>query len=521
MAAHGHPRRQGQPGRRRDAGCLRGGLHRHTAGVRPDFPSCCPAGERRTSTANTIFRDPSWRRRTPPARCGSPRRRCPGLADGDAAHHHQGGQRGWRWSSSPTPSSRPRPSLPNGFGVGDPGDSVSVAPNELTTADRRRARRHALPQARPSPASSAEPQRLTPSPTTVAAVSRTRTDDGRPRRRPSRRRRRPRRSAGSSSTWAAASTRHLRPDQRTPTSNGCRTDVPGRPARSPSAAVRYPAATSVSGSDWRDGIGPREERPVAFERAWRCTEINQFGTDEFLPSASAWDWTPMLAVNTRHRHPGRRPVARRLVNEPAGTAMGDWRATGAPNPTASTTGNGWTDLAARPRTPASTPGARGGGGRCGSPPRSRWWPVACPTRACPATPVVHHRAGTRRRRPDYLEPGTATPATPPAHLGVPGFRPHGRRPDRGGRWPGAEAQRRHGWLSARPRSASTSGTSGTRPPPDPPLRWAVPSVVRWQGAPPDRGGYNLEDAPCRRPVPEQLRPPRRRGAHRQPGPGST
>jgi anaerobic selenocysteine-containing dehydrogenase len=109
-----------------------------------EWPFVLAAGERRSSTANTIFRDPEWRKKdrdgalrihpTDAARLG--------IADGDKARvvtragqavtvveHHDGMTPGFL-------------SLPNGLGLdypGGDGDSVvtGVAPNELTSSDDR------------------------------------------------------------------------------------------------------------------------------------------------------------------------------------------------------------------------------------------------------------------------------------------------------------------------------------------------------------------------------------------------
>jgi alpha-N-arabinofuranosidase len=61
--------------------------------------------------------------------------------------------------------------------------------------------------------------------------------------------------------------------------------------------VRYPGGNFVSGYDWRDGIGPREQRPRRLDLAWRSIETNQVGTDEFMGWARARGVEPMLAVN--------------------------------------------------------------------------------------------------------------------------------------------------------------------------------------------------------------------------------
>ena len=101
------------------------------------------AGERRSFTANTIFRDPGVAQARPRRRPASLVGRTPtalGLADGDLgpAHHQAGQRRGSLVEVSPM--MRPgHISLPNGLGVTEtPGDDpVGVAPNELTSSDHR------------------------------------------------------------------------------------------------------------------------------------------------------------------------------------------------------------------------------------------------------------------------------------------------------------------------------------------------------------------------------------------------
>lgn len=106
---------------------------------------------------------------------------------------------------------------------------------------------------------------------------------------------------------------------------GCRTDVLDALRELAFTAVRYPGGNFVSGYDWRDGIGPKEQRPERLERAWRCTETNQFGTDEFLPLCERMGWTPMMAVNLGTGTAADAQSLVSYVNDPAGTAMGDRR----------------------------------------------------------------------------------------------------------------------------------------------------------------------------------------------------
>lgn len=62
-------------------------------------------------------------------------------------------------------------------------------------------------------------------------------------------------------------------------------------------AVRYPGGNFVSCYDWRDGVGPLEERPRRLEIAWRAIETNEVGTNEFMRWAVKAGVEPLWAVN--------------------------------------------------------------------------------------------------------------------------------------------------------------------------------------------------------------------------------
>jgi alpha-N-arabinofuranosidase len=61
--------------------------------------------------------------------------------------------------------------------------------------------------------------------------------------------------------------------------------------------LRWPGGNFVSGYNWKDGIGPRELRPVRPEGAWGALEPNQFGTDEFLKYAERAGVEPYICIN--------------------------------------------------------------------------------------------------------------------------------------------------------------------------------------------------------------------------------
>jgi alpha-N-arabinofuranosidase len=90
--------------------------------------------------------------------------------------------------------------------------------------------------------------------------------------------------------------------------------------------VRYPGGNFVSGYNWEDGVGPVPARPRRLDLAWKVTETNRFGTNEFCAWAKRAGTEVMLAVNL-----GTRGVdaARNLVeycNHPSGSYYSDLRA---------------------------------------------------------------------------------------------------------------------------------------------------------------------------------------------------
>jgi len=46
--------------------------------------------------------------------------------------------------------------------------------------------------------------------------------------------------------------------------------------------VRWPGGNFVSGYDWKDGIGPKDQRPAKLDLAWNRIENNHMGTDEYV-----------------------------------------------------------------------------------------------------------------------------------------------------------------------------------------------------------------------------------------------
>ena len=61
--------------------------------------------------------------------------------------------------------------------------------------------------------------------------------------------------------------------------------------------LRWPGGNFASGYNWKDGIGPRQLRPVRPDHAWGDLEPNRFGTDEFLKYCERLGIEPYICIN--------------------------------------------------------------------------------------------------------------------------------------------------------------------------------------------------------------------------------
>lgn len=107
--------------------------------------------------------------------------------------------------------------------------------------------------------------------------------------------------------------------------NGFRTDVGEALRRLAMPYMRYPGGNFVSNYDWRDGVGPREERPVRADFAWKSIEPNTFGVDEFVKWCRWMDIEPMMAVNLGTLGPREAAELVEYCNFPGGTHWSDAR----------------------------------------------------------------------------------------------------------------------------------------------------------------------------------------------------
>ena len=67
-----------------------------------------------------------------------------------------------------------------------------------------------------------------------------------------------------------------------PNTRGIRNDVIEALRRLQIPVLRWPGGCFADEYHWRDGVGPRQERPRRLNMSWGGVESNHFGTHEFL-----------------------------------------------------------------------------------------------------------------------------------------------------------------------------------------------------------------------------------------------
>ncbi len=89
--------------------------------------------------------------------------------------------------------------------------------------------------------------------------------------------------------------------------------------------MRYPGGNFVSAYNWEDGVGPREQRPVRLDLAWRTKESNQIGVNEFADWCKQAGTELMLAVNLGSRDLDAARNFLEYCNHPGGSTWSDLR----------------------------------------------------------------------------------------------------------------------------------------------------------------------------------------------------
>jgi alpha-N-arabinofuranosidase len=118
------------------------------------------------------------------------------------------------------------------------------------------------------------------------------------------------------------------PDSPRADEDGFRVDVLDALRLLDMTVMRYPGGNFASGYHWRDGIGPRDRRPVVLEIASRSIEPNRIGTEEYMGLCRKMGWSPMITVNLGTGSPEEARDWVEYCNAPAGTRIADGRAAG-------------------------------------------------------------------------------------------------------------------------------------------------------------------------------------------------
>jgi alpha-N-arabinofuranosidase len=87
------------------------------------------------------------------------------------------------------------------------------------------------------------------------------------------------------------------PSHPTADEHGFRADVADLVREIGMPVMRYPGGNFVSQYDWEDGIGPKAQRPARLDLAWKASEPNQVGVDEYMTWCASVGTEPIMAVN--------------------------------------------------------------------------------------------------------------------------------------------------------------------------------------------------------------------------------
>jgi alpha-N-arabinofuranosidase len=116
------------------------------------------------------------------------------------------------------------------------------------------------------------------------------------------------------------------PDHPLANDDGFRTDYIEAAHELQLTNMRWPGGNYVASYDWKDGIGPKEGRPVRRELAWGVLERNHVGTDEWIALSRAMGVDNSICINAGT---GTYDDARywiEYVNSPTGSYWADRRA---------------------------------------------------------------------------------------------------------------------------------------------------------------------------------------------------
>jgi alpha-N-arabinofuranosidase len=91
------------------------------------------------------------------------------------------------------------------------------------------------------------------------------------------------------------------------------------------SAIRYPGGNYISNYHWQDGIGPKENRPTRYDKAWYAVDNNHMGIDEYTDWIQKIGAEPMLTVNLGTGTPEEAAQEIEYTNMKGGTYFSDLR----------------------------------------------------------------------------------------------------------------------------------------------------------------------------------------------------
>jgi len=116
-------------------------------------------------------------------------------------------------------------------------------------------------------------------------------------------------------------------DSPIPNTRGIRDDVVAALRRIRVPVIRWPGGCFAETYHWRDGIGPRAQRPRGVNSAWGDeVETNEFGTHEFMDLAEQVGAQPFISVNLASGSPAEAQAWMQYLTGPPGSGPGQERA---------------------------------------------------------------------------------------------------------------------------------------------------------------------------------------------------
>ena len=116
------------------------------------------------------------------------------------------------------------------------------------------------------------------------------------------------------------------PDHPLANEDGFRTDYIQMAKDLQLTNMRWPGGNYTATYHWKDGIGPKEDRPVRREVAWNVLERNHVGTDEWIALSRAMGVENSIAVNAGTGTVKEAAEWIEYVNSPTGSYWADLRA---------------------------------------------------------------------------------------------------------------------------------------------------------------------------------------------------